>query len=197
MFHRTAKYRRLAEPVVDVVKTHVASGGQVLCHSFSNGGANQVVEFAKAWLETQGAPFPMRVQILDSSPTKGPWKRSHAAISASLPPTWFWRLVVHLILLGIFIYEKSTGKGPRMVVLCRGLNDTSLFDVRTPRVYLYSKADVMVGYEEVEEHAGLASAKGWDVEKVRFENSAHAGHIREDDVKYWNAVMEAWNRGQR
>jgi hypothetical protein len=27
---------------------------------------------------------------------------------------------------------------------------------------------------------------------VRFEKSAHCGHVREDESKYWGAILEAW-----
>ena len=84
-----------------------------------------------------------------------------------------------------------------MVVLCRELNDPEVFDRAVPRLYLYSRADSMVGVEEVEEHAEIARGKGWDVTKVRFEKSAHCSHVREDEGRYWGAVMEAWKKGPR
>ena len=84
-----------------------------------------------------------------------------------------------------------------MVVLCRELNDPEVFDRAVPRLYLYSRADSMVGVEEVEEHAEIAMGKGWDVTKVRFEKSTHCSHVREDEGRYWGAVMEAWKKGPR
>lgn len=82
-----------------------------------------------------------------------------------------------------------------MVILCRQLNDEQVFDKRVPRVYLYSRADQMVGFEEVEEHAAIAKGKGWNVTMVQFENSAHCGHVREDETKYWASIMQAWKSG--
>ena len=84
-----------------------------------------------------------------------------------------------------------------MVILYRELNDAEVFDTRVPRVYLYSRTDEMVGFEEADEHADVSIAKGWDVTKVQFENSAHCGHVREDEAKYWAAIMEAWRKGPR
>lgn len=201
MFRWAETYRKLLAPAMDVVKEHTKSGGEVLCHSFSNGGGNQVVEFAKAWSGREGSLMPMRAQILDSSPGKGGWKRSHAAITTSLPRTFVWRIfgsaLVYLLLVGVFLFNKLTGRENKMVVMCRQLNDPTIFDMRAPRVYLYSKADQMVGYDEVEEHADAAAAKGWDVAKIRFENSAHAGHVRENEGLYWGGIMTAWKRGPR
>ncbi|KAF2634096.1 DUF829-domain-containing protein [Massarina eburnea CBS 473.64] len=199
IFRLATAHQRLT-PALDTVRDHVNAGGEVLVHSFSNGGGTQVVEFAKEWKKS-GVMLPMRAQIIDSAPGKGEWKRSHAAIVASLPRTWLWRLVgsalVHLVLTLTFIFDTLFGKENIMVTMCRQLNSVELFDVRVPRVYLYSKTDEMVGWEEVEEHADEAEAVGRSVTTVKFETSAHAGHVREDEGKYWGAVMDAWKMGPR
>lgn len=198
---RESTYVRLLTPVIDVVHEHVQNGGEVLVHSFSNGGGNQANEFAKAWKVRFGSKVPMRVQVLDSSPTRAPWMRSHAAIMLGLPKTLFWRLfgsaIVHFVLLCYAIVVTLMRSESKHIIICRGLNDRSLFNNTVPRVYLYSRADQMVLFEEVEEHADIAKSKGWDVAKVQFEKSAHCGHLREDEAKYWAAIMEAWKKGPR
>ena len=68
MYRFSRTYAKLLTPALDIVKSHTKLGGEVLCHSFSNGGANQLVEFAKAWRHREGMLMPMRAQILDSSP---------------------------------------------------------------------------------------------------------------------------------
>ncbi|KAF2030800.1 hypothetical protein EK21DRAFT_64754 [Setomelanomma holmii] len=201
MFRRTSEYGPLSRPAMDLVNEHVATGGEMLVHSFSNGGGNQVNEFAKAWKARYGTKMPMRIQILDSAPTKGPWMKSHAAIAASLPKSWFWRwfggALVHLLLACTFVIWVAVRKENKMVILCRELNDATVFDNAVPRVYLYSRADQMVGFEEADEHADIAASKGWHVTRVQFENSAHCGHVREDEAKYWDAIMKAWKTGHR
>lgn len=201
MFRREKTYRELLTPAMEVVSEHTKSGGAVLVHSFSNGGGNQAIEFTKMWLHVTGNRLPVRAHILDSGPGKGGWLRTHAAIILSLPQTFLWRcfgfFAVHMLLFGIALFNKLTGRDNKILVMFEQLNDPNIFDDRAPRVYLYSKADQMVGYDEVEEHADLAEAKGWVVTRVRFENSPHAGHIREDEGKYWDAVMKAWTQGPR
>lgn len=201
MFRSESSYSPLFKSSIELVSEHTKNGGEILAHSFSNGGGNQINEFAKAWKKQFGTLLPMRTQILDSSPTKGPWMKSHAAISASLPKTTLWRwfggALVHLLLAATFVVNTLLGRENKMVVLCRELNDEKMFDVSVPRVYLYSRADEMVGFEEADEHADIAIAKGWDVTKVQFEKSAHCGHVREDEAKYWGAIMEAWKAGPR
>ncbi|KZM18975.1 uncharacterized protein EKO05_0011303 [Ascochyta rabiei] len=200
MFTRSARYAYLLAPALDVTHAHVSARGEVLVHSFSNGGGNQVNEFAKAWKSAYGACLPMRCQIMDSSPTKGPWMKSYAAITAGLPRSVFWRwfggVLVHFLLLCTFLVNVIRGRENKMVVLCREMNDEGIFDKSVPRLYLYSRVDQMVGCEEVEEHAAIARGKGWDVTMVRFERSAHCGHIREDEEKYWDAILQAWKSGK-
>ncbi|KAH6625797.1 hypothetical protein C7974DRAFT_207571 [Boeremia exigua] len=200
MFTRSARYPTLLAPALDYAHQHTDAGGELLVHSFSNGGGNQINEFVKAWRARYDGKLPMRVQIMDSSPTKGPWMKSYAAISAGLPKSWFWKwfggVLVHLLLFCSFVVNVARRKENKMVVLCRELNDERTFDNLIPRVYLYSRVDEMVGCEEVEEHAAIARSKGWDVTMVRFEKSAHCGHIREDEGKYWAAILEAWRNGK-
>ena len=188
--HKLQKHAR------EVVHEHVQSGGPVLVHHSSNGGANQVIEFARGWKAEYGEMLPMRVQIFDSGPAEGSWSKSHAAISASLPRSFVWRVfgsaLVHLLLVSIFVFDKVTGTGNRLRTLCSQLNNPVLFKLVTPRVYLYSKADKMVDWEDVEAHADEAEAKGYKVQRVRFEKSPHVGHIMEDAEKYWNAIMGVW-----
>ena len=125
----------------------------------------------------------------------------HQAITASFPKTWFWRIfgsaMVHLLLLSYFIVHAILRRETKGITIGRILNDDKVFDKTVPRVYMYSRADRMVGFEEADEHADIAKAKGWDVIKVQFENSPHCGHVREDKVKYWGGVMDAWNKGPR
>ncbi|KAF2015246.1 indole-diterpene biosynthesis protein-like protein PaxU [Aaosphaeria arxii CBS 175.79] len=198
MFKSEATYRDRLTPAMDTVKEHITNGGHVLTHSFSNGGGNQLVEFSKAWVKRESTVLPMRALVLDSSPGKGGWIRSHAAIVASMPKGFFWQLfggaITHLMLAMIFVFNVVTMRENKMIVMCREMNDPRYFDLRTPRVYIYSKADLMVAHDEVEEHASDSAAKGWVVTKVRFESSAHAGHVREDEQKYWNAIRGAYDK---
>ncbi|KAK7181775.1 DUF829-domain-containing protein [Paraphaeosphaeria sporulosa] len=200
-FRNEATYSRLLTPAIDVVKQHVDAGGQLLVHSFSNGGGNQLVEFAKAWTKREGSPLPMRAQMIDSAPGNGDWRRSHKAMSTSLPRFWLWRLLgsatIHLFLAMLFVIAKLGRREPIMNIMRRQLNDPALFNRQAPRVYLYSKADEMVGHDEVEEHADQAEAQGWKVTRIRFEKSPHAGHIRENEGRYWGAVQRAWEQGAR
>lgn len=77
----------------------------------------------------------------------------------------------------------------------------------TGRLYLYSKADEVVGWRDVERHVRLArklmvkkkSKKGGGdderqglVKAERFEKATHCALVMEDEERYWRAVRESW-----
>ena len=66
------------------------------------------------------------------------------------------------------------------------------FSKHTPRLYLYSQADEMVPWMEVEAHAEEARKAGLDVRMERFGGSAHVAHVRTDPERYWGVVKKVW-----
>ncbi|KAK3492225.1 uncharacterized protein B0T23DRAFT_420078 [Neurospora hispaniola] len=79
----------------------------------------------------------------------------------------------------------------------------------TGRLYLYSKADEVVGWRDVERHVRQArklvvkkkSKKGGGdderqglVRAERFEKASHCALVMEDEERYWRAVRESWER---
>ena len=68
------------------------------------------------------------------------------------------------------------------------LNDSSLFPAPTTRLYLYSKGDDLVLWQDVESHAAVAKQKGYDVRTELFDGSQHVGHVMLDRDRYWNTV---------
>ncbi|PVI04593.1 hypothetical protein DM02DRAFT_611420 [Periconia macrospinosa] len=209
-FRSSETLAKQLRPALDVVRGHTQEGGEVLLHLFSNGGGIKCVELVKAWHALYGGGIEgmrVRCMILDSSPGKGDWSRSHKAITASLPRSTifhrvFFGILVHGLMFGMFLFSLVARKGHVMRKMCADLNDTMLFPPKrttegktVPRLYLYSKNDDMVGWEEVEEHAEEARGAGWEVTTVRFEKSGHVAHVREDEARYWNEVLGAWERG--
>lgn len=60
------------------------------------------------------------------------------------------------------------------------------------RTCVNSKTDALISFEAVEEHAEKSASVGIAVQKVRFEASSHCNHIKEDEEKYWKAVIDSW-----
>jgi hypothetical protein len=195
-FRSQSAYEKLLAPALKVVQASIAEDRDILIHGFSNGGANQLIASAELYRKTVGTALPHRILVLDSSIGKGGYKRSFAAIYLSLPRTVFFTifgsLIVHSILVLSWFMWTFSRRPNKAIELREAANNPELFDKKVPRLYLYSKADEMVGYDEVDEHAEEAEAKGYIVRKVLFEKSAHTGHIREDPERYWGAIIELW-----
>jgi Eukaryotic protein of unknown function (DUF829) len=67
------------------------------------------------------------------------------------------------------------------------LNDSTLWDTMVPRVYLFSKADKLIHWQSVLEHARDAESRGTPVFVELFEKS------KEDAERYWSAVQKVWD----
>jgi hypothetical protein len=71
----------------------------------------------------------------------------------------------------------------------RCLNDPEMFGLDVPRLYVFSKADELVPYGDVQVHAEDARKKGYaEVRQVLFEDSAHCAHAMAHKDEYWGAV---------
>lgn len=75
------------------------------------------------------------------------------------------------------------------------LNNSELLRLEAPRCYLYSEADEIVGWEDVEKHATQAEQKGWSVRREKFHRSPHVSHLKEDEERYWSTVKAVWEAG--
>lgn len=170
---------------------------KVLVHAFSNGGAYRVTQFHLEYAKYFSKRFNPRTIILDSTPGKGTFRRTVAAIMFSLPKQRFARvlsLLAAYVALALLWTAQAVFRRDNIVTKIRErLNDPQLMSSTCPRIYLYSKADEMVWWEDVEEHAAKARQRGWQVNCVRFTSSSHVNHPKEDATRYWNAVKAAWD----
>lgn len=190
------------QPGIEATLAHTqhTSNPQILMHLFSNGGAHQACQFATAYLQATGTPLPIRAMILDSSPGRGTYQRSLEAMTLSLPSRnliirWLGMTMVHLTLVVAWVMRHVLGMEDMIEKIRKGLNDRSLFRLEARRCYLYSTADRLVEWEDVEGHCREAAELGYTVDRVRFDRSKHAAHVLEDESRYWGAVKGVWEAG--
>jgi hypothetical protein len=64
-----------------------------------------------------------------------------------------------------------------------------------PRAYLFSKAEKLINWRSVREHARDAESRGTPVFVELFEKSSHCAHIQaeEDAKRYWSTVQKGWD----
>lgn len=178
----------------------------ILLHLFSNGGAKIATHLALLYRQRTQTPLPIDALILDSCP--GSATTISAGVRASMsayPPVFagvlskltrflvtglawmtmiLWFLAVKIRLMG------HRGKGP-VTVLRRLLNDPTIVPLHCVRTYVYSVADKLVDWRDVEAHAEEAERSGWKVMRIRFEDSPHVAHMMVDPARYWKAVVRA------
>lgn len=217
LMYRTSvtQIRQLA-PIVDVVRAN--PDGKVMVHLFSNGGAYKASQFLRALekvTNARGAGAGARVgvgadsmthghpsvhaTIFDSGPGRPTFKTALAAFSVGLPRPWYLRLPsMVLIYIGLAIMWLLTEplKRKNAIETAReDLNNPRFITLQAPRCYMYTDTDTLVAPEDVEAHALDAEQKGFVTFREMFKNSTHAGHIRVDETRYWNAIRKTWQVG--
>ncbi|KAF2264136.1 hypothetical protein CC78DRAFT_447426, partial [Lojkania enalia] len=196
-FRSSRKKQSRLQPAIDRVRSY-GSIQNVLIHVFSEGGSNKAVEFAEAYHNTTGHLLPCSALCLDSTPGHARFVRLCNALRKSLPPYRILRysglIIGGTIIGGIWIIH-HTFKGLDNNVISktrRRLMDDTYWNLGAPRCYLYSKADELIKWQDVHEHASQASEAGIPVMEVCFERSNHCRHVAEDPEKYWDAVKAIW-----
>lgn len=170
---------------------------EILLHVYSNGGSNQACSLLRTYLERTSRTLPPHVTVFDSCPGRGTFKRSMRALSSVLPRSLWSRIPLYIcfyILLSLYwLAYIPWGFADPIERVRRDFNDASLMsEVR--RCYIYSEEDVMIDFHDVEDHAHEAVARGFAVQKAKFQGTGHCAHVRiGDGIQYWNAVRTAWN----
>lgn len=199
--HTTKQKITALAPAVDYLRIHhPASGSQILLHAFSDGGSNKAVCLAEAYLASTGRRLPIAASVLDSTPGTARYSSNIAAFRRSLPRNEALRIAgvivgtfffaVHWVLFAVFVgWERNLFQRTR-----RGLNDEKLWDLRAmPRTYVFSQADDLISWKDVEAHAADAAEKvGMTSMLVRFKESGHCCHAKENEDYYWTAVKQTW-----
>ncbi|KAJ5390863.1 uncharacterized protein N7496_001931 [Penicillium cataractarum] len=194
----SAQQARVA-PAVAALRASVTPETPVFMHLFSNGGLFGTTHLLKAYHQATGNPLPISSMIIDSAPGTASTSAAMKAFSYALPKLWIFRLIgksalwITLVLIKIFL--KIT-RSPDAVSLARkAINDTSLVQAANAkgvltRCYIYSDADDLVAWRDVEKHASESETSGWVVRREKFQGTPHVGHMRAQPERYWSIVKE-------
>ncbi|BDD55811.1 hypothetical protein MPDQ_007947 [Monascus purpureus] len=185
-------------PAVQAIRTaSPKADAPVFLHMFSNGGASATAYLLETYRGVTGEPLCISSMIIDSAPGTLALNPSVKAFSFVLPKLWLWRLLgkafLYVILISGWLLRKLT-RMPDAVTHARTvLNNSRL--IRAPdsnsglrRCYLYSDADELIDWRDVESHAADAESKGWIVQKEMFLGTPHVEHMRAHPVRYWSIV---------
>ena len=203
MGRTTSSEQNRFQPAVELLKSCTKlstdpKNPRVLLHMFSNGGAHSFSAFARSYKHATSETFPAKVMVLDSTPGRGTYGRSLAAIVLSLPPSaWIripGRLLAHIVLSNIWLSELIFNTTNVVNTARQDLNDPNFLANNIPRLYFYSEADKMVNWKDIEDHAESAKELGWPIEMVKFNGTEHVHHMRNAEDTYWNSISQIWSK---
>ncbi|KAL4929251.1 TMEM53 family protein [Aspergillus undulatus] len=197
---KRAQYVRLA-PAVEALRA-LDPDEPVFVHMFSNGGVFAATNLLEAYQTATGHALRVSSTVIDSAPGIASLSASIKAFSYILPKRWILRLFAKALLVAyltsVFVLGKVVGKffGVRdaVSVARRVINDgrvmRGLPRAGLPRrCYIYSDADELVDWKDVERHADDAESKGFRVRREKFLGSDHVAHMKADPERYWRTVQ--------
>lgn len=197
---------RAMRPVIESIfgSKHIENGSRILLHCMSNAGGINCASALHEYQEQFGKPLPHQLLVLDSTPGNpyltwsvlGKWSRAMALGTASYFP-WPFKVTqgIWAIFLGVHrLFERLVGRESASIFSIGAINDDKYERKSAQRLYLYSKEDDLIGFEDIEKHAAEGKQHGYVVDRVMFEGSNHVGHMRLFPEKYWSAIQEAWKK---
>jgi hypothetical protein len=198
VYRSTRSQQHRLRPARDILLSHLSSTAQgpgqqgAVLHMFSNGGAQCAVQLA-AMLPPDIRRHAFSAIILDSCPGTATYQETVHAMSLSMPKSPVAKIlgppILHLVLCFIFLALFVTSAEDVITRIRKQLNDQELFSHDVPRLYVYSKADQLVPFQDVKSHADDARRKGYvKTGEVMFEASAHCAHALSHKDEYWGAI---------
>ncbi|KAG7289888.1 hypothetical protein NEMBOFW57_006265 [Staphylotrichum longicolle] len=172
---------------------------QALLHMFSHGGCNTAIQLARSISDVAGTLLcdHLRQIVFDCCPGDTSFDKAFDAACLSLPPTSsapiraLGTAAVFGAVATITALQRA-GFMSSVSEMRRELNEPALFGCAARRLYLFSRADRMVGPSDVRSHAQLAREAGCEVGLVLFSEAPHCTLITENAAKYWRAIQDCW-----
>ncbi|KIY50751.1 hypothetical protein FISHEDRAFT_37901 [Fistulina hepatica ATCC 64428] len=202
-------------PAAEVLEAHVNAGdniiarpqARILVHSFSNGKFASIFLSGAIQLVTLGRLLKFRQSkmscaasalVIDSAPGDTNLQQALLAFTG-LVSNPFLKVPVRafiFVLWGFSGLLRLFGVSSILDRMKRRLQEPDLLPwmsaTNTPRLYVYSKTDAVVSFEQVQKHIAGTRARGVHVREEVFEDSPHVAHGRTDPERYWAAVQSLW-----
>jgi hypothetical protein len=169
------------------------------------GGTLQLKTLGSILPTSTTSKLPTSVIIFDSAPGKSSLSSFTKAFTAGIrsPLTNFlFGSLLKMVYCALWILQNIGFKNiDVLTMLHRALWGERVLpwtNKQTPRLYLYSRADELVGWEDVQAHADEARRLGFsNVKTELFEDTPHVAHARADPKRYWSAIEDVWTQSCR
>ncbi|KAG2159172.1 uncharacterized protein EDB93DRAFT_1118668 [Suillus bovinus] len=207
----TSTRSRKLKPVIDALEalhclpsSPAPRPARILTHVFSNGGSLQMTLLGHMLQQKYGSAPVLESSasalILDSCPAAGDLKSVKRVVRTVIQNP----IARHIVLAIVHaVYSVRFGLsllfGKQMIMLEKlqiemwNPSILSWMGLHTPRLYLFSRRDELISWQEVSRHAEIAKEHGMDVRCELFEESAHVAHARVEPERYWSSVQEVWS----
>lgn len=195
---------RAMMPIIDTVFPTPADGSErIILQAMSNTGGIYAAATLNAYQQRHGTDkrLPHHLCVSDSTPGSvvfstevGRWSRAMALGSAKYFP---WPFIVTEKMWWAFLYaihflERAIGREHSGAYSLNAFLNHDMATPRALRLYMYSKADDLIWWEDVEAQAAIAKSKGYTTIMEMFEDSPHVGHMRMHPDQYWGAIERCW-----
>ena len=198
VYRINSSQQKWLQPARDVLLSHTSQDAQghgqrqAVLHVFSNGGSQCAIQLATS-LPDSTRLRAFSAIILDSCPGTATYQRTVQALTLSMPKSPLTKYlgppILHFVLCLLYLALFLTRAEDAITQIRNQLNDHKLFSPDVPRLYIYSKADQLVPYQDVKSHADDAKIKEYRAtSEVLFETSAHCAHAMVHKEQYWEAV---------
>ncbi|KAH8820744.1 hypothetical protein F5884DRAFT_59102 [Xylogone sp. PMI_703] len=187
---------------LELASSDPAHAHSVLIHVMSNTGGMNYAVTLEAYRREFNKPLPHTLVALDSTPGTVHYnfantKRLSYATALGIAKFFPWPFVVTqtltaVILLMIRGIEILLRRQNIPAFSVKAVNSEQHVSKSSSRVYLYSKEDKIIWWEDLEAHAADATRKGYAVDCVLFEGSGHVAHMKMSPDKYWGTILRAW-----
>ncbi|KAF9886605.1 hypothetical protein FE257_011245 [Aspergillus nanangensis] len=198
-FTRRQHQARLA-PAIEAVRASITPEEPVFVHMFSNGGVFSTINLLEGYLNATGQRLRVSSLVFDSAPGFATVTAGVKAMAFVLPRARILHFLSKMFLWLLFAFGEFVRRiirTPDAVSIAReAINDKRLVcgpeggDSAPTRCYVYSDADELVLWEDVEKHASEAESKGWVVRREKFLGSPHVAHMKSDPERYWKIVTD-------
>lgn len=177
---------------------------RILVTAMSNTGGINIASTMHAYYRRFGVPMPYRLLICDSTPGSteffpniGRWSHAMALGAAKFMP---WPFVITQgiaafflgLLHGLCWVFSIQSAAEFSVNAVNDVGENGLSTLNTAKLYLYSKEDEIILWNDIEAHAAEAREKGFDVQLEMFEGTPHVGHMKMHTEQYWGAIEKRW-----
>ncbi|KAI1136505.1 DUF829-domain-containing protein [Hypoxylon sp. FL0543] len=191
-------------PVIDTLFPTPGDGSErVILQAMSNTGGIYAAATLNAYQQRHGTDkaLPHHLCVSDSTPGSvvfanevGRWSRAMALGSARYFP---WPFAVTEKIWWTFLYamhflERAIGREHAGIYSVNAFLNHAMATPRAVRLYIYSKADDLIWWEDVEAQAATAKSRGYTTALERFDDSPHVGHMRMHRDRYWGAIERCW-----